>query len=107
MQIFLVLVASLSVPVLLLGKPLYLYWTYRGSKGLRRCRVRAVPRALSPSRSVLTLVSPQGYERVRRASEDDNATVQSYDDDEEEGLDEITRRDAAPKQVGGEARGGQ
>lgn len=41
LQIFLVLVALLSVPVLLLGKPLYLYWTYRGGKGLHRCRVRA------------------------------------------------------------------
>uniref|UniRef100_A0A672ZCS9 V-type proton ATPase subunit a n=1 Tax=Sphaeramia orbicularis TaxID=375764 RepID=A0A672ZCS9_9TELE len=39
LQIFLVLVALLSVPVLLLGKPLYLYWLYRGGKGLRRRRV--------------------------------------------------------------------
>uniref|UniRef100_H3CUN1 V-type proton ATPase subunit a n=1 Tax=Tetraodon nigroviridis TaxID=99883 RepID=H3CUN1_TETNG len=77
LQIFLVLVALLSVPVLLLGKPLYLYWTHRGGKGLRRCR---------------------GYERVRRASEDDNSTVQSYEDDEEEGLDELARREAAPRQ---------
>lgn len=41
---------------------------------------------------------------MRRASEDDNSTVQSYDDDEEEGLDEIARREAAPKQVRCEAR---
>lgn len=41
LQIFLVFIALLSVPVLLLGKPLYLYWTYRGGKGLHRCRVRA------------------------------------------------------------------
>uniref|UniRef100_A0A8D3DYD1 V-type proton ATPase subunit a n=1 Tax=Scophthalmus maximus TaxID=52904 RepID=A0A8D3DYD1_SCOMX len=39
LQIFLVVVALLSVPVLLLGKPLYLYWLYRGGKGLRRRRV--------------------------------------------------------------------
>uniref|UniRef100_A0A667XV00 V-type proton ATPase subunit a n=1 Tax=Myripristis murdjan TaxID=586833 RepID=A0A667XV00_9TELE len=39
LQIFLVVVAMLSVPVLLLGKPLYLYWLYRGGKGLRRRRV--------------------------------------------------------------------
>ncbi|XP_029693324.1 V-type proton ATPase 116 kDa subunit a isoform X1 [Takifugu rubripes] len=77
LQIFLVFIALLSVPVLLLGKPLYLYWTYRGGKGLHRCR---------------------GYERVRRASEDDNSTAPSYDDDEEEGLDETTRREAVPKQ---------
>uniref|UniRef100_A0A8C7YFM2 V-type proton ATPase subunit a n=1 Tax=Oryzias sinensis TaxID=183150 RepID=A0A8C7YFM2_9TELE len=38
LQIFLLLVAMLSVPVLLLGKPLYLYWLYRGGKGLRRRR---------------------------------------------------------------------
>uniref|UniRef100_A0A8C5NBC1 V-type proton ATPase subunit a n=1 Tax=Gouania willdenowi TaxID=441366 RepID=A0A8C5NBC1_GOUWI len=42
LQIFLVLVAMLSVPVLLLGKPLYLYWLYRGGKGLRRRRVSAI-----------------------------------------------------------------
>uniref|UniRef100_A0A672JJG1 V-type proton ATPase subunit a n=1 Tax=Salarias fasciatus TaxID=181472 RepID=A0A672JJG1_SALFA len=35
LQIFLVVVALLSVPVLLLGKPFYLYWLYRGGKGLR------------------------------------------------------------------------
>uniref|UniRef100_A0A8C4FC72 V-type proton ATPase subunit a n=1 Tax=Dicentrarchus labrax TaxID=13489 RepID=A0A8C4FC72_DICLA len=34
LQIFLIVIAMLSVPVLLLGKPLYLYWLYRGGKGL-------------------------------------------------------------------------
>uniref|UniRef100_A0A671YM88 V-type proton ATPase subunit a n=1 Tax=Sparus aurata TaxID=8175 RepID=A0A671YM88_SPAAU len=77
LQIFLVLVAMLSVPVLLLGKPLYLYWLYRGGKGLRRRR---------------------GYERVRRVSEDDNSTTPSYEEDEEEGLDEMTSREALPKE---------
>uniref|UniRef100_A0A8C4FBL9 V-type proton ATPase subunit a n=1 Tax=Dicentrarchus labrax TaxID=13489 RepID=A0A8C4FBL9_DICLA len=38
LQIFLIVIAMLSVPVLLLGKPLYLYWLYRGGKGLRRRR---------------------------------------------------------------------
>lgn len=42
LQIFLVVVALLSVPVLLLGKPLYLYWLYRGGKGLRRRRVSLI-----------------------------------------------------------------
>lgn len=42
LQIFLVVIAMLSVPVLLLGKPLYLYWLYRGGKGLRRRRVCAI-----------------------------------------------------------------
>uniref|UniRef100_A0A7N6BIG0 V-type proton ATPase subunit a n=1 Tax=Anabas testudineus TaxID=64144 RepID=A0A7N6BIG0_ANATE len=39
LQIFLVVIAMLSVPVLLLGKPIYLYWLFRGGKGLRRRRV--------------------------------------------------------------------
>ncbi|TMS08312.1 V-type proton ATPase 116 kDa subunit a isoform 2 [Larimichthys crocea] len=77
LQIFLVVIAMLSVPVLLLGKPLYLYWLYRGGKGLRRRR---------------------GYERVRRVSEDDNSTTPSYEEDEEEGLDEMTSREALPKE---------
>uniref|UniRef100_A0A669E2Q7 V-type proton ATPase subunit a n=1 Tax=Oreochromis niloticus TaxID=8128 RepID=A0A669E2Q7_ORENI len=42
LQIFLLVVAMLSVPVLLFGKPLYLYWLYRGGKGLRRRRVSLV-----------------------------------------------------------------
>lgn len=44
-------------------------------------------------------VSLQGYERVRRVSEDDNSTTPSYEDDEEEGLDEMTSREALPKEV--------
>uniref|UniRef100_A0A8C1JPW3 V-type proton ATPase subunit a n=1 Tax=Cyprinus carpio TaxID=7962 RepID=A0A8C1JPW3_CYPCA len=32
LQVFLVVVALLSVPVLLFGKPLYLYWLHRGGK---------------------------------------------------------------------------
>uniref|UniRef100_A0A3Q2FJY5 V-type proton ATPase subunit a n=1 Tax=Cyprinodon variegatus TaxID=28743 RepID=A0A3Q2FJY5_CYPVA len=42
LQIFLLLIAVMSVPVLLLGKPLYLYWQHRGGKGLRRRRVSPV-----------------------------------------------------------------
>uniref|UniRef100_A0A8C2CKM2 V-type proton ATPase subunit a n=1 Tax=Cyprinus carpio TaxID=7962 RepID=A0A8C2CKM2_CYPCA len=41
LQVFLVVVALLSVPVLLFGKPLYLYWLHRGGKSLgvhRVCR---------------------------------------------------------------------
>uniref|UniRef100_A0A7N6ABI0 V-type proton ATPase subunit a n=1 Tax=Anabas testudineus TaxID=64144 RepID=A0A7N6ABI0_ANATE len=75
LQIFLVVIAMLSVPVLLLGKPIYLYWLFRGGKGLRRRRV--------------SLDRLTGYERVRRVSEDDNSTAPSYEDDEEEGLDEF------------------
>uniref|UniRef100_A0A8C6P4F6 V-type proton ATPase subunit a n=1 Tax=Nothobranchius furzeri TaxID=105023 RepID=A0A8C6P4F6_NOTFU len=34
LQIFLLVVAMVSVPMLLLGKPLYLHWLYRGGKAL-------------------------------------------------------------------------
>ncbi|MEQ2305446.1 hypothetical protein AMECASPLE_037866, partial [Ameca splendens] len=67
----------LSVPILLLGKPLYLYWQHRGGKGLRRRR---------------------GYERVRRVSEDDGSITSIHEEDEEEGFDELTSREALPKQ---------
>uniref|UniRef100_A0A8C1W0P4 V-type proton ATPase subunit a n=1 Tax=Cyprinus carpio TaxID=7962 RepID=A0A8C1W0P4_CYPCA len=63
LQVFLVVVALLSVPVLLFGKPLYLYWLHRGGKSLGVHR---------------------GYERVRRVSEEDLSA--SVVHDEEEGL---------------------
>nr|XP_015796694.2 V-type proton ATPase 116 kDa subunit a 2 isoform X2 [Nothobranchius furzeri] len=77
LQIFLLVVAMVSVPMLLLGKPLYLHWLYRGGKALRRRR---------------------GYERVRRVSEDDGSITSTCDDDEEEGVDGLTIREAPPKQ---------
>lgn len=40
LQVFLLLVAFLSVPVLLLGKPLYLYWLHKGRNRLGMYRVR-------------------------------------------------------------------
>lgn len=40
LQIFLVVIAVLSVPVLFLGKPLYLYWLHNGNQHLRMYRVR-------------------------------------------------------------------
>uniref|UniRef100_A0AAX7U4H4 V-type proton ATPase subunit a n=1 Tax=Astatotilapia calliptera TaxID=8154 RepID=A0AAX7U4H4_ASTCA len=40
LQIFLVIIAVLSVPVLLLGKPIYLYWLKNGSHRLVMYRVR-------------------------------------------------------------------
>uniref|UniRef100_A0A673WYZ4 V-type proton ATPase subunit a n=1 Tax=Salmo trutta TaxID=8032 RepID=A0A673WYZ4_SALTR len=46
LQVFLVVVALLSVPVLLLGKPVYLYWLHRGGKGLRLRRVSMVERVM-------------------------------------------------------------
>uniref|UniRef100_A0A673XDK0 V-type proton ATPase subunit a n=1 Tax=Salmo trutta TaxID=8032 RepID=A0A673XDK0_SALTR len=78
LQVFLVVVALLSVPVLLLGKPVYLYWLHRGGKSLRLRR---------------------GYERVRRVSEDDMSQAPAYADDEEEGFDDLmTSRDTQPKE---------
>ncbi|KAM9794082.1 V-type proton ATPase 116 kDa subunit a 2 isoform 2-T2 [Syngnathus typhle] len=77
LQIFLLAIAILCAPMLLLGKPLFLYWMHRGGKGLRRRR---------------------GYERVRRASEDDSTAAPVYEDDEEEQLDEMTHRDLRPRE---------
>uniref|UniRef100_A0A8C5FXJ7 V-type proton ATPase subunit a n=1 Tax=Gadus morhua TaxID=8049 RepID=A0A8C5FXJ7_GADMO len=48
-QGFLLVIALLSVPVLLLGKPLYLYWLHNGSQRLGMYRVRG-----------LTLTLPSG-----------------------------------------------
>uniref|UniRef100_A0A8C5F6S1 V-type proton ATPase subunit a n=1 Tax=Gadus morhua TaxID=8049 RepID=A0A8C5F6S1_GADMO len=72
LQVFLVCVAVMSVPVLLLGKPLFFYWLYRGGKGLRRHRVS------------LRCVQP----------------LISYLLNEEEGIEELPSREAAatPKQ---------
>uniref|UniRef100_A0A665V7Q9 V-type proton ATPase subunit a n=1 Tax=Echeneis naucrates TaxID=173247 RepID=A0A665V7Q9_ECHNA len=39
-QVFLVVIAVLSVPVLLLGKPVYLYWLHNGSHRLGMYRVK-------------------------------------------------------------------
>ncbi|XP_035385827.1 V-type proton ATPase 116 kDa subunit a isoform X2 [Electrophorus electricus] len=58
LQVFLVIIAVLSVPVLLLGKPLYLYWQHNGSSHMAMYR---------------------GYERVRRSSEEEISLMRSYD----------------------------
>ncbi|XP_031611251.1 V-type proton ATPase 116 kDa subunit a [Oreochromis aureus] len=60
-QIFLVIVAVLSVPVLLLGKPVYLYWLRNGSH---------------------RLVMYRGYERVRRSSDEDVCLMRAHDMEE-------------------------
>uniref|UniRef100_A0A665V7U0 V-type proton ATPase subunit a n=1 Tax=Echeneis naucrates TaxID=173247 RepID=A0A665V7U0_ECHNA len=62
-QVFLVVIAVLSVPVLLLGKPVYLYWLHNGSHRLGMYRV-------------------SGYERVRRCSEEELYLMRSYDMEE-------------------------
>ena len=100
----------MSVPVLLLGKPLFFYWLYRGGKGLRRHRVSLccvhplISYLLNPRVNTDDMAPPplpsQGYERGRRASEEDGAQTPQYDEDEEEGIEELTSREAtAPKQV--------
>ncbi|XP_077377237.1 V-type proton ATPase 116 kDa subunit a isoform X2 [Festucalex cinctus] len=61
LQKFLVIIAVLSVPVLFLGKPLYLYWLHNGSHRLRLYR---------------------GYERVRRSSEEELFLLRAHDMEE-------------------------
>jgi len=115
LQVFLLLVALLSVPVLLLGKPLYLYWIHKGGGqrlGLYRVSVPAFPFppvfvvsvtnvntsvllctrvtnvALSLSLSLSLFptlsvsLSPQGYERVRRGSEEELSLMRTHDMEE-------------------------
>uniref|UniRef100_A0A8C2J8A0 V-type proton ATPase subunit a n=1 Tax=Cyprinus carpio TaxID=7962 RepID=A0A8C2J8A0_CYPCA len=65
-QVFLVLVAVLSVPVLLLGKPLYLYWQHKGRDRLSMYR---------------------GYQRVRRSSEEELSLMHAHDMEEGTSLD--------------------
>ncbi|TDH12850.1 hypothetical protein EPR50_G00050710 [Perca flavescens] len=61
LQVFLVVIAVLSVPVLLLGKPVYLYWLHNGSHRLGMYR---------------------GYERVRRNSEEELYLMRANDMEE-------------------------
>uniref|UniRef100_A0A8D3DNX2 V-type proton ATPase subunit a n=1 Tax=Scophthalmus maximus TaxID=52904 RepID=A0A8D3DNX2_SCOMX len=61
LQIFLVVIAVLSVPVLLLGKPIYLNWLHNGSQRLGMYR---------------------GYERVRRNSEEELYLMRANDMEE-------------------------
>ncbi|KAI4880175.1 hypothetical protein NFI96_014488 [Prochilodus magdalenae] len=66
LQVFLVLVALLSVPVLLAGKPLYLYWLHKGRNRMGMYR---------------------GYERVRRSSEEEISLMRAHDLEEGASLD--------------------
>ncbi|KAM4616574.1 V-type proton ATPase 116 kDa subunit a [Polymixia lowei] len=61
LQVFLVIIAVLSVPLLLLGKPVYLYWLHNGSRHLGMYR---------------------GYERVRRSSEEELSLMRAHDMEE-------------------------
>nr|XP_046203158.1 V-type proton ATPase 116 kDa subunit a2-like isoform X1 [Oncorhynchus gorbuscha] len=62
LQVFLVVIALLSVPVLLLGKPVYLYWLHNG--GANRIGMY------------------RGYERVRRHSEEELSLMRANDMEE-------------------------
>lgn len=61
LQVFLLVVALLSVPVLLFGKPLYLYWLHNGGRRLGMYR---------------------GYERVRHSSEEELSLMRDHDMEE-------------------------
>ncbi|XP_004072422.1 V-type proton ATPase 116 kDa subunit a [Oryzias latipes] len=61
LQVFLVVIAVFSVPVLLLGKPLYLYWLQHGRQHLGMYR---------------------GYERVRRSSDEELYLLRTHDEEE-------------------------
>lgn len=98
LQVFLVVIAVLSVPVLLLGKPLYLYWLQNGSRRLGMYRVRIL-KCMSACERVQNIskylfcgckyadlmscpVCPQGYERVRRNSEEELYLMRTHDMEE-------------------------
>lgn len=66
LQVFLLIIALLSVPVLLLGKPLYLYWLHKGQGRLGMYR---------------------GYQRVRRGSEEELSLLHTHDMEEGSSLD--------------------
>ncbi|XP_065424604.1 uncharacterized protein LOC101944206 [Chrysemys picta bellii] len=62
LQRFLFIVALLSVPVMLFGKPLYLYWLHNGGRGIGMYR--------------------SGYRLVRKESEEELSLLQSHDVEE-------------------------
>ncbi|XP_050779466.1 V-type proton ATPase 116 kDa subunit a 2 isoform X1 [Gopherus flavomarginatus] len=62
LQRFLFIVALLSVPVMLFGKPLYLYWLHNGGRGIGMYR--------------------SGYRLVRKESEEELSLLRSHDVEE-------------------------
>ncbi|XP_034026183.1 V-type proton ATPase 116 kDa subunit a [Thalassophryne amazonica] len=69
LQIFLVVIAVLSVPMLLLGKPLYLYWLHSGSHRLGMYR---------------------GYERVRHDSDEELYLLRAEEMEEGSGHSDVS-----------------
>uniref|UniRef100_A0A8C3J7W2 V-type proton ATPase subunit a n=1 Tax=Calidris pygmaea TaxID=425635 RepID=A0A8C3J7W2_9CHAR len=62
LQRFLLSIAFLSVPVMLFGKPLYLYWLHSGGRGIRMYR--------------------SGYKLIRKESEEELSLLRSHDVEE-------------------------
>ncbi|XP_010774959.1 V-type proton ATPase 116 kDa subunit a isoform 2 [Notothenia coriiceps] len=75
LQVFLVVIAVLSVPVLLLGKPVYLYWLHNGSNRIGMYR---------------------GYERVRRNSEEELYLMRAHDMEEGSGHSDLSTSGKRP-----------
>ncbi|KAK1893166.1 V-type proton ATPase 116 kDa subunit a isoform 2 [Dissostichus eleginoides] len=75
LQVFLVVIAVLSVPVLLLGKPVYLYWLHNGSNRIGMYR---------------------GYERVRRNSEEELYLMRAHDMEEGSGHSDLSTSGERP-----------
>uniref|UniRef100_A0AAY4CHD4 V-type proton ATPase subunit a n=1 Tax=Denticeps clupeoides TaxID=299321 RepID=A0AAY4CHD4_9TELE len=71
LQVFLLVIALLAVPVLLLGKPVYLYWLHKGQNRFGVYRV-------------------SGYERVRRTSEEEMSLMRAHDMEEGSNHDSLT-----------------
>uniref|UniRef100_A0AAY4CGE4 V-type proton ATPase subunit a n=1 Tax=Denticeps clupeoides TaxID=299321 RepID=A0AAY4CGE4_9TELE len=69
LQVFLLVIALLAVPVLLLGKPVYLYWLHKGQNRFGVYR---------------------GYERVRRTSEEEMSLMRAHDMEEGSNHDSLT-----------------
>lgn len=91
LQIFLVVIAVLSVPVLFLGKPFYLYWLHNGNQHLRMYRVRPGmhvseyvrhPQNCKFTDATYASGFCQGYERVRHDSDEELFLLTAHDMEE-------------------------
>ncbi|XP_074966849.1 V-type proton ATPase 116 kDa subunit a 2-like [Phalacrocorax aristotelis] len=71
LQRFLLSIAFLSVPVMLFGKPLYLYWLHSGGRGIRMYR--------------------SGYKLIRKESEEELSLLRSHDVEEGSLSDSVHR----------------
>ncbi|XP_008111886.1 V-type proton ATPase 116 kDa subunit a 2 isoform X2 [Anolis carolinensis] len=78
-QRILIAVAIVSVPVLLFGKPLYLYWLHNGGQGIGSYR--------------------KGYRLVRRESEEDIALLMTHDVEEGNSALDTRHKDEAKEEM--------